>query len=905
MKNRLLIALLVSSTFMIFSCSPAKDNSQLLTQAQQQIQSGNIPEAVINLKNIIKTAPNHAYARYLLGKIYLDADNYQSAQKELVKSLAQDPTNQQAILLLGKAYLSLSQYSLITELLEDKQFANVNDQIYALLLSGQAYLNSGNKALAKEKISEANDLSSDSHYTMLGKALIAAYENSSDEALSLLDNIIEQDSSFIDAWLLKGSIHSNLQQYRKAAEAYSAYNKQKPKNFGIETLIAHNYIKSGDFQLARPYVERLIKINKNHPTINVLAAQLKYVDKNYQEAKTLANKVINSTNNGLAQMISGLSDFYLGNFEQSYYQLNAIADQLPKEHQINKILALLQVKLGYNNELTKTLNKVLEFNSNDADFYANLAMEYNNQGDTNSALDMFREANKLAPDNAKIKAQLGIIKLKNNDKTGIKELEQAIALDPEFQPANIALAMNYLKNNDVQKAIDLAESWLIKSPNNVSALILRGNIAIKSSTPSDAVVFFKKALNTSPKNVTALFNLAVLSSNEADFKQSNLYLDELFNADLEYPYAYRLAISNALALNKEEDLERKIFSIIEKSPTAVWPRVIIARRLTIKKQFKSAFDILNELTNYAELPYIYFQTMALTLTKGNDPKRLSMVFERLLQHQPNNETAYLDYINILDQQKNYEQALLTVSLALQQKTLQNNLQLRSLEAYYLLATMHLERAHKKILILANQYPKHAFILRLQGQLALARQNYKSAIEYLSLSLNTNSNIDTKKYLVNAFILNNQPDSAISLIKKQLTKTPNNEAFLKLLAEIDIDKNPDSAIKYYENLVKNKPNDFGALNNLAWVYMKKGNLEKALQYALKAKKLVPKHPQILDTYGQILIKQNKLADAISTLSAAYDLHPYNKQIMLSLKAAYLANNNTKQADEISKKIEQGN
>ena len=157
--------------------------------------------------------------------------------------------------------------------------------------------------------------------------------------------------------------------------------------------------------------------------------------------------------------------------------------------------------------------------------------------------------------------------------------------------------------------------------------------------------------------------------------------------------------------------------------------------------------------------------------------------------------------------------------------------------------------------------------------------------------------------MNALILSSQPDSAVALINEQLTKTPNNEAFLKLLAEINIEKDPDSALKYYKNLIKSRTNDYGALNNLAWIYMQKGDLDKALQYSSKAKDIAPKHPQILDTYGKILTKQNKLDDAISTLSAAYKLHPKNTQIMLSLKEAYLANNNIEQAKRITEQIEQ--
>ena len=128
-----------------------------------------------------------------------------------------------------------------------------------------------------------------------------------------------------------------------------------------------------------------------------------------------------------------------------------------------------------------------------------------------------------------------------NDDSGLSHLKEAIALNPNSQGANLALAMNYLNAGEKNKAKEVAEQWIKNSPENISALLLRGNVALKSDDIDGAISYFMKAREIDPTNLVSIFNLAVIASDQKDYNSSNSYIDEIFSLDLEYPYAYRFS----------------------------------------------------------------------------------------------------------------------------------------------------------------------------------------------------------------------------------------------------------------------------------------------------------------------------------------------------------------------------
>jgi putative PEP-CTERM system TPR-repeat lipoprotein len=883
---------------LVTSCSAPKDNKTLLAEAKTSIEISKYSEAAINLKNIIQSDPKHAEARQLLGKIYLKVDNLAGAEKEFTKALEIAPDNEAAKLLLAKTYLLISKFTNLTETLAEPQFTNTDDQIYALLLLGQANLSLGNIEKAKENIQEANDLSSTSQHSVLGRAFIAVYDNSHDNALALVDALLSRNNKFEEAWLLKGSILSNQGEFKAAANAYSEYYKLKPANIGIRTIIAHNYVRAGEYDLAKPHIEDLRKINENHPTVNTLAAQVKYAEGDYESAKDLANSVVNATNNGLANMISGLSSFQLKNYQQAYSSLNAISDNLPKEHKVHKILAVLQVKLGYTEAFENSLSNFTN-NPEDSDIYANLGMEFIQQGDKDAALEMFEKANSLSPNNANIKAQLGALKLNNSDNSGLIELSSAIEINPNFKAANIALAMAHLKSGKLEKATAIANSWIKSNPKSSAALILRGNIALQANENDKAMQYFIQASETNPTDIIPLFNLAVLHANQLKFDKSNSSLDKLYALDLEYPYAYRLAISNAIELDEEEKLKNKLMSFIKNNADVIWPKIILARRFMIEKNHIQALAILQNNIDYATAPSVYFQTLANMLLETRNTNELIAMHKSWQRAQPFNEMAYFQEAAYQEKLKDYNGALSAIKRGLLKPELKNNFKLQSLEAYYLLKTNQTELASQKVNLLASNEPGHPLLTSIQGQIALSRKQFNNASELLKRSYLANTKESVGVMLIAAYKGSKNIKEAISFLTEEQYTFENSQVYSKLLAEMYIADEPKKAISNYQKVLAKTPNDVVTLNNLAWVYYENQQFDNALKYAEQAIKIAPKHPQALDTYGLALMKNNKLTQAIATLELAYSLDSENSEIKAHLAEAYIANSQQEKADLLLK------
>ncbi len=881
----------------LFSCSPSKTNSELIADANKFIAQGDNKSAVINLKNVLKNTPNDGDARLLLGKVYALEGNLLGAQKEYNKALELNIESSELYLLMAKNNLALSKFDEVISLLKEKQFSLPENQIRSLIYIGQALLAQENATEAEAYFNEASKIDPKSKYSMLGQALINAHHDDNAQALNILAALIATDKTMPESWLLKGSIESKINEFLAAADSFAEYVKLKPNSFNVKSLIAHNLIRAEKFALAQKVVDELLTVSKNHPTVNILAAQLALVNKDYSQAKELSNKVLTQTNNGLAQMISGLSDYYLGNNEQAYYSLNAISDALPKHHKIHHVLAVLQLKLGYNDELQSTLENINGDDIESANLFANIGANLARQGDIAGANQLINRAVNASPDDAKLKTQQGILKIINTDNSGELDLKAAIAIEPSLKEANVALALAYLKQNEIMKAAEIADAWLAIQPDNVDALLLRGNIAMKASDNNLARVNFKKANNNEPKNVTPLFNLAVLNYEEKKHQNAVKILDEIIAINPEYYPAYRLLISIATIENKEDELKSKLYSTIKETPQSVWPRIILSRKLNIEQNHIEANKLLEALNNLDTLPIAYLETLSNNYYSQGKYQQIDTLFTSWLKVHPTSIQPIMLYLNLLDKQQKHQQALDVIIQALTKEKFQSNFRLRTLESYFLLLTGQFEQAKSKAIELSKIQENDTLVLRIRGQLALIAKDFLTAEQFLSKSYEASNNIQTALFLATAYRAQDKNKEAIEFLESALLTSPKNSAYQRFLAEIYVTEAPKKAIDYYQNRINTNSSDVVSLNNLAWTLYMSGDMTNAHKFALQAQQLAPNNSRILDTLGVILLKNNDVAKSLSVLKKAHQLDSKDTEILIHLAQAYKANNNIEKANEL--------
>jgi len=135
------------------------------------------------------------------------------------------------------------------------------------------------------------------------------------------------------------------------------------------------------------------------------------------------------------------------------------------------------------------------------------------------------------------------------------------------------------------------------------------------------------------------------------------------------------------------------------------------------------------------------------------------------------------------------------------------------------------------------------------------------------------------------------DGAHTFYEQLATKYPNERnvhyAYGQFLSHLDL----DAALKEYEKEIEINPSQALARIEAAYLYLKMGQLDKALSYSQEAIKLLPQNPAGHNLIGRILLELNRPSDAIPELVTATRLAPRNSTFHLQLARAYQKSGDT--------------
>ncbi len=104
-----------------------------------------------------------------------------------------------------------------------------------------------------------------------------------------------------------------------------------------------------------------------------------------------------------------------------------------------------------------------------------------------------------------------------------------------------------------------------------------------------------------------------------------------------------------------------------------------------------------------------------------------------------------------------------------------------------------------------------------------------------------------------------------------------------------------AERYYRQVIERDPDNVTTLNNLAFLLVRNGRrFEQALPIIEHAVSLMPEHPDLLDTKGQVLLGLGQLDTAAETLAKARSLRPRDMNIGLNLAEALIEQGTLREA-----------
>ena len=198
MKNLLSLAILIIS---LDSFAQTESSLQL---ARKQYQEENYAEVLKLLAKAETEEPNNAQVPYLMGRAYVDMNNYKKAAAHLEKAVAMDSAKSNWMYELGLIYYAIPDHkkSLNYILLAgEKGYKKTTDYLENL---GNAYINAGQPDKGIEVLNEVLKKKPDDPELLYQVAQASFKSGKYQDAINLWDRVLEQDKSNADALYMIG-----------------------------------------------------------------------------------------------------------------------------------------------------------------------------------------------------------------------------------------------------------------------------------------------------------------------------------------------------------------------------------------------------------------------------------------------------------------------------------------------------------------------------------------------------------------------------------------------------------------------------------------------------------------------------------------------------------------------------
>lgn len=269
-----------------------------------------------------------------------------------------------------------------------------------------------------------------------------------EQSIVLLDKILDKDKKNFDALYAKGITLNVMEKYLEALTVLKEAEKVNGDREGLFSEIGYAYNNLGKYGESNEYYEKVLEVNKESTEALTWLAYNNVYMENYDEALKLCDISSELDNaNAFTYNTRGLTYFYMGNLDEALTQYDKAIelDQQYEDAYLNKIY-LLYYKGSYfdcinfcleSKEILKTSSEVLYY----------LGDCYSDQGQTEKAIEAYKDALVLNPANAELTARLGWEYYYNQDyKTASDYANKSSAMD-KFNKSAQSLK-EYLKKEE-------------------------------------------------------------------------------------------------------------------------------------------------------------------------------------------------------------------------------------------------------------------------------------------------------------------------------------------------------------------------------------------------------------------------------------------------------------------------
>lgn len=890
-RTGLLVAALLTSGFA--GCTPSP--VEYMQQAKASRAKHDYQSAIIQLKNILAQQPDHAEARFLLGKSFTETNDYASAEIELRRAQQLQYEPARVVAALAAVLASKGEYQKVLDELnafQQEQEGGLPPELLTLQGSARLALGRQDAASSFEAALEKSPALADAY---LGLARVAAAAGKLDEALKQIDRALEKSPNSVEAWLFKGDIVGSKPAADEAEKAYRRAVELSPNDAQPHLRLAGLYSGMGKLDAAQVEIDTVRKANPKNPEAQYQQAVVHLKKGNYAAADEVIQQVLKvAPDNVKSVLVAGAAAHFLGKTEVADKSLRAYLKWFPDDGYARKLLAANLLRA---NQPAQALEAVSPLLPAGRDAHAlviagNAALQ---NKEPVKASEYLARAVALAPTNAALRAELGVSRLAAGDvQHGLADLESATQLPGSSPSVDMALISTYLNRKEYDKALAAIATLEKKNSADPAVFTLRGIALLGNETPAEARTNFEKALALQPDYFPAVSNLARQDLKEKNYDAARgrfVKLLEKKPANLQAMLA--LAEIAAIAGDGKEQLEW-LQKAVKAAPTAVQPHIALSNYYREKNELQKALSIAREAQGAnPDNPEALNLLGSLQVALGDRQDALA-TYGTLVRVAPKSPLARYSLALLQSDARNAEGARESLVKALE-------LQPGYAEAEVALAVLETQTGrYAEALKLAQKVrsrdPKSPLGLVMEGDIRMMQKDYNAASRAYDAALHVAKTPALFIKAHDALVRGGKTKEADARAVQWLKDQPADKSLQFYLADMEMRTGRSQlAIEHYQALLQQEPDNIVALNNLATLYQKE-NDSRDLSTAEQAYKLKPGHPAVLDTLAWIVLQRGDFKRAMPLLQEAVAKSPKSGTLRYHLAAGYAKSGDKAKARE---------
>jgi putative PEP-CTERM system TPR-repeat lipoprotein len=856
--------------------------AQLVSQAQKAIKAGNIPLAVIDLKNASSAAPRNGVVRAQLGAVLLQSGDYYSAEREL-RQARKDGASDQAILPpLFQVMLFRHEEKALLEEFPDSA-ADMNPAAAADIFKAHALAlqNLGQPADAAAAMEKSLKLRRD-EAGLLTRARIAQQQHDIPAAMAFTDEAAKLAPGDVNPMLFKFGLlmdSNNLNgALKQSDDVIARFPASLPARFSrVEVLMRMN-------QNAKAGAEVDAIMAKN-PGIAIgvyyralLMAKAGDMKGAWRNAQTLPAQFLQSQP-GTALTVSQMADS-AGATETSAAILSAAIAKFPADTNLRLRLAAARLRQNNTEGALNALEPIRD--SLDPATAQLLARIYFKIGKPNDALGVLQKLDQSGKGSDAV--TLGIIGLESQQgqsEEAMKSLTQAVTQKPTDPVLVGQLVVALTRASRFADALSAADKLGSDPKQRIQSLALRAQVLLAQHNMDAALAAYDKAVQLEPGNPVSLYGRAGVLEMMERYADANKDLNAILAATPKNVSVYLKLAEVAAHQGQDQNVRNILSRANQQVPADPAPRIALVRYLMVRKDFNGALVAANDLVRVQPANVQALALLGQAQTAAGQKREAVATFRRVVSIAPKGPAPQILLGNALQAagDRAGASAALKAAVALDSNSADVrialiNLQFAQGDAQGAVATAQNFRT-------AN--PSSTADVMLGDTLLKAGHRDQAATVFLQ-SFAARPNSTALMRIVGTSVTAGDAKSALDAMSKWLDKNPTDTAVRVEYATLLMRQGDKSkAATEYQAVLQRAPNNILSLNNLGWL-KQTDDPRRAISLVTQAAKLAPDSPEVLDTLGWLKLQQKQTAESLPLLKRAHDLRPADGSISYHLVLA---------------------